>query len=252
MKVFQLLHMVSVVALSFPFTVAYAQQTPTAQESTPGTTPTARARGQESLRQITTQLSQATGVRIVADTNLSRQQVTAPQGTVTKDELDDYLTRLARRVSPEVMLLKIYLPTSESGHFTPDAIAQAARAQMELVGRAAPNTVQIQGKVLSSTDAEPLIRTLGLEPVYVLTTRQAPPSGSFVPGASGLAVTADNIVEGLTKQLGVSKVSEVPSGTYKVNLPGPDGVLREATIEVENTAGSTKIHVMQGSNGPKP
>jgi hypothetical protein len=245
-----LLSFTALTAFALPMPLASAYQEPTAQGTAPSTTPAgsaqvARARSQE-LRQLTAKISEETGVRIVADSSLGRKQVTAPETTVAKDNIEDYLTRLARRVSNDVLVLKIYLPFGDKGRFTPDAIAQVARAQMELLGRPAPNTVQIQGKTLSVAEAEPVIQTLGLEPVYVLTSRQPMQSNRFVSGGAGATGIGDpsNVVDSLVKQLGVANVSDIPSGTYKVNLPAPNGAAREATVIVENAGSSRSIRVM--------
>jgi hypothetical protein len=240
MKLFRILPLL---ALALPLTAAQAQEATVTTPAAPATNRAARGGRQETLKQIMDRLSQTTGLRVVADSALSRQQITAPEETVTKDTLDEYLTRLSRRLPGGAFAMKVYLPLStESRRFTPDAMAQLARAQMDLLGRPAPNTVQIQGKVLSMTEADPIIRTLGLEPVYVLTTRQAMP---FPAGAS--MINSSDMMNSLTKQLGVNNVADIPAGTYKVNVPGPDGTPREATVEVDNSDGVRKIRVMMGT-----
>jgi hypothetical protein len=216
--------------------IVHAQETPAAPAS-------GRAARQETLKQITDRLSQSTGVRVMADTGLSRLMLSAPPEAVTAASLDDYLTRLTRRLPPGTVALKLYLPpSSETRRFTPDAVAQLARAQMELLGRPAPNTVQIQGKALTLAEAAPVIRTLGLEPVYVLTNRQAP---AVPTGPGGLNTTA--IRETLAKQLGVANVNDIPTGTYKVTVPGPDGSPQEATVEVEKSEGKSRIMIRMGT-----
>ncbi len=231
----------SLIALAMPLQLACAQDV-AAPTAPPRTTRAARG---ETVKQITDRLTLSTGVRVIADSALSRQSVAAPEGAVTKETLDDYLTRLSRRLTPGTVLLKVYLPPATYGpRQTPDAIAKLARAQMDLMGRPAPNTVQIQGRTLTTAEAEPIVRTLGLEPVYVLTSRMAE------TGAAGLGALGPNsgtaMMDALMKQLGVGKVEDIPTGSYKVNLPGPDGNLREATVEVENSEGKRRISVRMG------
>ncbi|MES2459140.1 MAG: hypothetical protein V4671_01055 [Armatimonadota bacterium] len=216
---------------------ARAQEAPpTGAAATP-----ARAGRQETLRQITDRLTQTTGVRVLADSGLSSQMLSAPREAVTAQTLDDHLTRLTRRLPAGTVALKVYLPPAGAGRrFTPDSVALLARAQLELLGRPAPNTVQIQGKTLSATEAAPILRTLGLEPVYVLTNRQGPGMPRF--GAE----SSNAMMDALTKQLGVPSVADIPPGTYKVTVPGPDGTPREATVEVESSEGKRRIMVRMG------
>jgi hypothetical protein len=205
--------------------------------------PAGRTGRQETVKQIADRLSQTTRIRVVADSALGRQLLSAPEDAVTPATLEEYLTRLTRRLPPGTMWLKVYLPpTSDSRRFQPDAVAQLARAQMELLGRPAPNTVQIQGKVLSVTEAEPVIRTLGLEPVYVLTGRQA----ALNPGGLG-GGSSNAVMDALTKQLGVANVTDIPNGTYKVTIPGADGSPQQATVEVDSSDGRRRISVRVGN-----
>jgi hypothetical protein len=223
--------------LSVSGTTANAQAT-----AAPGSKSPSRGARQETVRQIVDRISQSARFRIVADSALSRQQLTAPEDAVTRDTLEDYLTRLARRLPAGTSWMKVYLPpATENRRFSPDAIAQLARAQTELLGRPTPNTVQIQGKVLSQAEADPIIRTLGLEPVYVLTNRQA----SAFPGGLG-GGNSNAMMDALTKQLGVASVTEIPSGTYNVTVPGANGSPMQATVEVENVDGKRRISVRMG------
>jgi hypothetical protein len=115
---------------------------------------------------------------------------------------------------------------------------------MDLLGRPAPNTVHIQGKVLSAAEAEPVIRQFGLEPVYVLTNRQM---GAPAAPASGSASVTDTLM----KQLGVTDVRGIPDGTYTVSVPGPNGALQDATVEVDNFEGGRRVRVkMNNPNIP--
>ncbi len=228
---------------TFPASSAQAQYT-----VAPSPRSTARTGRQETVKQIVDRISQVSRVRVVTDNALARQQIAAPEDTVTPATLEDYLTRLTRRLPGGAMWMKLYLPPSgENRRFSPDAVAQLARAQMELLGRPAANTVHIQGKVLSQAAADPVIRTLGLEPVYVLTTRQA----SGLPGGLG-AGNSNAVMDAVTKQLGVANVADIPSGTYKVTVPGADGSPMQATVEVENVEGRRRISVRMGSTETQP
>lgn len=235
----------SLVALALPLQAVSAQEVPAPPSPPPAAARTTRAVRDETVKQITDRLTLATGIRVVADTGMSRQLVAPPDGPVTKETLDDYLTRLARRLPPGTIAMKLYLPPAAgSPRSTPDTIAQLARAQMDLMGRPAPNTVQIQGKTLTAADAEPIVRTLGLEPVYVLTNRQAE---TVAGGLSALTGGNGNaLMEALTKQLGVASVADIPTGTYKVSLPGANGSPQDATVEVENKDGTRRISVRMG------
>jgi hypothetical protein len=232
------LALLPLLAAATPEQAAWAQET-----KTQDTTATSRDGRQETVKQIAERLSQSTGVRVVADTALSRSLLTAPEDAVTTATLEAYLTRLNRRLPPGSVWMKVYLPpTTGSRRFAPDAVAHLARAQMDLLGRPAPNTVQIQGNVLTLAEAEPIIRTLRLEPVYVLARRQGP---LFPAGPEGEKSTT--VMEALTKQLGLGNVNDIPVGTYKVTFPGADGSPSWAIVEVENVAGGRRISVRSDS-----
>jgi hypothetical protein len=202
---------------------------------------------QQTLKAITERVSKETGLRVLADSNLGRQQVLMSETAATPETLEDYLTRLTRRLPNGSVWLKIYLPASTE--LRADAVAEMARAQVSLLGRPAPNTVQIQGKILTAAEADPIIKTLGLQPVYVLTSKTgAPVLGSNVLAATGFAGggTSSPVMEALMKQLGVSNVKDIPSGNYQVKLPGPDGTPMDATVNVENGDGTMKIGIRMG------
>ena len=198
----------------------------------------------ETLKHTADWLSATTGARVLTDSVLGPQLITPPDATgVTAETLEVYLTRLALRLPPGSAWFKIYLPAAESRGYRPDRIADMARAQADLFGRPTPGMIQIQGRSLSPTDAKPVLQTLGLEPVYILTSRLAPRPGTMA--ALG-GVDTSQMMDSLTKQLGVGSVADIPTGNYKVSLPGPDGVMRDATVEVENTEGKRRISVRVG------
>lgn len=211
---------------------------------------TIRTPRQETLKHIADRLSVAAGAQVLTDSVLGPQSITPPDdtATVTAQTLEAYLNRLAFRLPPGSAWLKIYLPAVESRGYRPDRVADIARAQIDLFGRPAPGMIQIQGHSLSPADAKPVLQTLGLEPVYILTSRLAPrPSTMAALGG----VDTSQMMDSLTKQLGVASVADIPTGTYKVSLPGPDGVARNATVEVENSEGKRRVSVRIGDGGNK-
>ena len=54
------------------------------------------------------------------------------------------------------------------------------------------------------------------------------------------------------KQLGVTDLKNVPSGSYKVQLPGPDGNPVTADVRVNNDGGNTSISVRIGQTSTIP
>ncbi len=239
--------------LVLPMSPVRAQDATTAAPSqkAPVATATARARRQETLKQIAARLSETTSLRILADSMAAPQPLVAPDGAVTADTIEDYLTRLTRRLPAGSAWYKVYLPASgDNKPFTADAVAQFAQAQRKLLGRSAPGTVEIQGKVMTVAEAASVIQTLGLKPVYVITgVRQAGMAAlaSGLLSGSGTTEFAAELMSALTKQLGVANVENIPPGSYKVSLPGPDGSPQEANIEVSNTDGKRRIAIRMGT-----
>lgn len=229
---------------------AYALPARAQEASTGGNSP--HVARQETVKLIVDRIRKEAGVAVMADSFLDRQVVTPPDTAVTRDTLEEYLTRLTRRLPAGTVWIKLYLPPATEGHrYIPDAVAQLASAQIGLLGRPAPDTVQIQGKTLSVAEAAPLIRALGLEPVYVLTSKQRMAASSASAGAGSFTADSSAVMDALTKQLGVSRVNDIPSGTYKVTVPGANGEMVNATINVENNGGQMRVGVqMRDSSGP--
>jgi len=232
--------------------VQAGQDTP-APASAPTKTASGRATRPETLKQITMRVGETTGLRVLADSALAGQRLVAPEDeAVTPATVEDYLTRLTRRLPPGAAWYKVYLPASAGDRpFTADAVAQLAQAQRALLGRSAANMVEIQGKVLTVAEAAPLIQTLGLTPVYVLAGKPGTTAANLA-AAGGLWTGGDTsaLMGALTKQLGVANIKAIPPGSYKISLPGPDGSPREATVEVSGTEESRRIAIKMGTPAP--
>jgi hypothetical protein len=230
----------------------YAQQSP--PDSAAPRSGNARA---QSVQQITETLRQKSGLTVLATSDLVRQSIVPHDSLegVTTDSLETYLDGLVRRV-PMASWAKVYLPSpAASGRrYTGDAVAQLVMAQAGVFGRptkAPPGTVDIMGKRMTTAEAEPYIKGLGLEPCYVLYSRQTltgqrmgSPNMPASPGGSG----GDQITNALLKQLGVSNMKDIPSGEYTVPFTGPDGATRNAHVSVTNADGRMRIAVSVGQD----
>lgn len=231
--------LLGVVALSAP---VLAQQ-----EEKPATS-TARAARTQSVVKVAERLTSEAGVKVLVASSLLQAQVVAPETVATVENLEGLLDSLVRRL-PEAAWTRVYLAPPPTGkRYSPDAVAQYAQAQQGLLGRPArlePGVIEIAGKRITPAEA----KTLGLEPYYVLTSRR--PMGLFASGPAGPAggINGSEIMGNLLKQLGVSDPKDIPSGTYDVTVPGPDGNPLKAQVTVQNGDGNTSIAVRIGSRG---
>lgn len=228
--------------------------TPVFAQEAPAAPATPRNQRQQSVQRVADKLSQESGAKILVSSALSQQLVVAPDTVATAESLEGILDTLVRRV-PESTWAKVYLPAPANGRrYTADAVAQFAQAQTGLFGRqvkAEPGTIELLGKRMSSSEAQPYIKGLGLEPYYVLISRR-PAIGQLAGGIPGFGTGAGNanpVMDNLMKQLGVSNPKDIPTGDYEVTIPGPDGTPQKAHVSVKNGDGSMSIGVRIGSGG---
>jgi len=210
--------------------------------------PSARASRTQSIVKVAEKLAAEAGVKVLVSSALLQAQVVAPEQAATAENLESLLDTLVRRL-PEAGWTRVYLAPPPTGkRYSADAVAQYAQAQQGLLGRPArlePGVVEVAGKRMTAAEA----KGLGLEPYYVLTSRR--PLGLFAGGPAGAAggVNGGEIMGSLLKQLGVSDPKDIPSGTYDVTIPGPDGNPLKAQVTVNNGDGNTSIAIRVGSRG---
>lgn len=211
------------------------------------------SRTAEPVRKVVERMAEESHILVLADSTVAGLTVPPLDTAATPETVEEQLGRIARRLPPGTVVHKLYLPKPAEGkRYSADAVAQLAKAQVALYGRPSPKMVFIQGKSLTPSEAEPLIQSLGLQVVFVLT---GPSSGSLAATTSGLptgitAAGSSPVMDALLKQLGVSNPRDIPSGTYKVQIPTESGGVQDATVEVENGDGKMRIGIRIGNDKP--
>jgi len=205
------------------------------------------------LADVLRKMTDTAGVPLLAEGFLGRMPVVAGDRRASKENLEDLLDALVAQL-PKAVWAKVMLPKPAEGKkYTGDAAARYVRAQAALfgkVGASEAGTVEILGKRIATERADVHVKGLGLVPYYVILgtdpegARLAEGIGSQLPVISGGAVP--DIMGPLLKQLGVGSPNEIPTGTYSVKVPGPDGAPMDAKIRIVNENGSLSIAVSIG------
>lgn len=208
----------------------------------------------QKLSIVVQKLTEETGIAVLADSSVVGVAVPAPAGPTTAENLEDRLDALVKQMPRGSAWAKVWLPAPEKGRrYSPDAVSQYVRAQASLFGKAGVSQagmVEILGRKMAEPAAAPHVKGLGLVPYYVLTNANASANRLASLGGPGSAPGSNPVMDGLMKQLGVSSPREIPTGTYKVTIPGPDGNPVDARIHVENDGSTMKIGVEVGGPGP--
>ncbi len=243
---------------------AFALATPTFAQDTPATpSQPARPVGQgvakegRPLADVLRKMSDTTGIPLLAEGFLGRMPVGAGDRRATKENVEDLLDALVAQL-PKAVWAKVMLPKPAEGKkYTGDAAARYVRAQAALfgkVGASEAGMVEILGKRIATDRADVHVKGLGLVPYYVILSsnpegaRIADVLGAGLPQLGSVGAAVPDIMGPLLKQLGVSSPNEIPTGSYKVTVPGPDGNPVEAKIEVRNEGGGLSIGVSIGGN----
>lgn len=215
------------------------------------------SRPRRTLASTLQRIVDSSGVQVLAESSLAEKLVGPLDQKATKENLETVLNGLVKQL-PRTVWAKVMLPKPEVGkRYNGDAVAQYVRAQAGLFGKAGVSEagyVEIAGRRLPASEAEPMVQRLKLVPYYVLISTD--------PAASKLSDMLDGIpqirfggpgkggdpMSSLMKQLGVSSPNQIPSGTYDVQIPGPDGTPMNAKVMVRNESGSISIGVSIGGN----
>ena len=201
------------------------------------------------VREVLQALSLSAEAKVLADSGLSGEKTAFVLKDVTNSTLEAALDALVKTLPPGAAWAKVYLPDPPIGKkYTGDALAQYVMAQAALFGKAGasvPGKVELLGRQITPDEAEPMLAGLKLKPYYVVSApRRSPLTKLNAPGA------AMDVMGALTKQLGVADVKDIPPGTYKVSLPGPDGVLLDGQVTIEDDgSGNRRVMVNLGKSG---
>ena len=205
---------------------------------------------------IVRQLAQDSGENVLVDSSLAALRAPALPKATSKDNLEAQLDALLRKLPDGSAWAKLYLPKPQEGkRYAADNLSRYAMAQAGLfggkVGTSKPGMVEVMGRLITQSEANPLIQKLDLVPYYILTNPRKPMLAVGGP-SGGSPFGGANVSDLLMKQLGVSDLKDVPSGNYKVQLPGPDGNLVTADVKVNNEGGNTSIAVRIGQTSTIP
>jgi len=219
-----------------------------------GLTDSQARRPQRTLAETLRRIADSSGITVLAESSLAEKSVEPLGQKASKANIEDLLNGLVKQL-PKTVWAKVMLPKPEAGkRYNPDAVAQYVRAQASLFGKAGVSeagTVEIIGRRLAAADAEPVVQRLKLVPYYVLINTDSVSSriSSALEGVPQLQFGGGNggdMMGALLKQLGVSSPDQIPSGTYNVQIPGPDGNPTNAQVTVRNEGGSLSIGVSIG------
>jgi hypothetical protein len=229
-------------------TLSHAQEAPATERQRP--------EREVSVSVIVRQLGQDSGQNVLVDSSLAALKAPALAKATTKANLEEQLDALLRKLPEGAAWAKLYLPKPQEGkRYAADNLARFAVAQASLfggkVGTSKPGMVEVMGRMMPEAEALPLVQKLDLVPYYILSNPRRPAMAFGGPSA-GSPFGGANISDLLLKQLGVTDLKNVPSGSYKVQLPGPDGNPVTADVKVNNEGGNTSIAVRIGGPGQLP
>jgi len=125
--------------------------------------------------QVADHLSRVSGFAIYVDSRVARERVpmiaTTPE--ITAEKLEEHIKELIKSLPRGGGWAKLYLPPAPKGKvWKADEVIELARAQARLygtVGAVDPETIEVFSVKLPPDKAKPVIDTLGLKPVYVIT-----------------------------------------------------------------------------------
>lgn len=231
-------------ALLLAPTLASAQQAPATER--------ARPEREVAVSVLIRQLGTDSGQNVLVDSSLAALKAPALAKATTKDNLEEQLDALVRKLPDGAAWAKLYLPKPQEGkRYAADNLSRYALAQASLfggkVGISKPGMVEVMGRLMTQAEANPLIEKLELAPYYIVSNPRRSMTTAGGPGSGGGAPFGGaNISDLLMKQLGVTDLKDVPSGSYKVQLPGPDGNPVTADVKVNNEGGNSSIAVRIG------
>ena len=206
------------------------------------------------LSSVVLGLGKTFGQTILLDTPLSLEKTTfAPKTGESDATLEETLTKLVKTLPSGAAWAKVYLPEPPPGKkYTGDAVAGYVMAQAALFGKAGeskPGKIELLGKQLPDAEAEPMVAGLKLVPYYILSapTRRLAGAGAL---AGMMKDGANDIMGPLLKQLGVTDPKDIPPGTYKISIPGPDGTMMDGNVNVmDDGNGHRAVAISVGKPG---
>ena len=225
--------------------IALAQDAPKSAAKQPAAKP---------LSSVVLALGKTYGQTILLDTPLTMEKTTFVAKTDSSEAtLEETLTNLVKTLPAGAAWAKVYLPEPPPGKkYTGDAVAGYVMAQATLFGKAGeskPGKIELLGKQFPDAEAEPMVAGLKLKPYYVLSApnRRLAGAGALAGMMKG---GPGDIMGPLLKQLGVTDPKDIPPGTYKISIPGPDGTPMDGSVTVDDDgSGNRRMMVSVGKPG---
>ena len=151
----------------------------------------AQGSGRKLVRFVVDFLTRQSGVLVVADSTVENENAAMPpDGTaITAQNMDDILAKMVEALPEGVHWAKLYLPPPPKGKkWTGEDVAAYALAQARLFGNVGgddtPGYVEILGQKVPTAQAQTVITTLNLRPVYLVTRRTGQGTFQGVWGAT--------------------------------------------------------------------
>lgn len=164
----------------------FAQQDPPAPPAN-----TARVAGQRTAADVAMRIGKAVSMAVLADSTVAESLVPLPTEATTTANFEAQIDALVKALPKGATWGKLYLPVPKNGRaYNADAVAAYAVAQAGLFGSVggdtAPGTLEILGQKVAVDRADPLVSTLNLKPVYLITNPSARAAGANASLTAGL------------------------------------------------------------------
>jgi hypothetical protein len=194
---------------------ATATAAPPARSATPGE--------RRAVRDVAADLAASAGVTVVADSSIARVPVGAPATTVTAATLEGELDRIVREMPEGTRWVRVLLPESASRHLTGDAVAEYVADEARLYGAAPAGSVTILGQVVTKEQADAIIGTFALKPVYLIANdglRAAAAARAVVMAQAAAWVQLTPVQQQRTAMLELAQL-------YRLDAPSWNGVFQD-------------------------
>jgi len=154
------------------------------------------------LETVLQRMSKDLGASIMADTSLAKAQASLPSAPTSQENIEDQLDALVKELPKGTLWAKVMLPAPKGRSYRPDDVLDFLLSQSRLfgtVGVSKEGMVEVLGQRLDVSNAEPLVSTLGLRPVYLVAnpTARANRSGDSADGEGRTEGTVDQMVSGM-------------------------------------------------------
>lgn len=128
------------------------------------------------LDTVLARMTRDLGATVLADSSLAGLQAPLPSAPTSADNIDDQLDALVKALPPGTVWAKVLLPAPKGRSYRPDDLVDYVLAQARLFGGAGAShkgQVEVLGKRLDASAAEPVVSALNLKPYYLIANLAA-------------------------------------------------------------------------------